>query len=76
MTDLRTSAVWHAAAVAEYPGFYVMDPDGWDRRNYQYSWNEELISRDEFEKRAAKSTCSYPRKMLDDLINNTYHSEK
>ena len=31
--------------------------DGWDRKNYQYSWFEEKISLSEFEKRLMKSTC-------------------
>ena len=68
MTDLRTSEDWHNAAMLEYPGFYVMDPDGWDRKNYQYSWHEELITREEFETRMGKSTCAWPRKMLDDIM--------
>lgn len=34
----------------------ISDPDGWDRENYQYSWFEEKISRQEFESRLLKST--------------------
>ena len=33
-----------------------MDPDGWDRKNYVYSFNEELISEQEFTFRLNKST--------------------
>ena len=34
----------------------VLDPDGWDRKNFQYSWYEEKITRKEFEKRILIST--------------------
>jgi len=33
-----------------------IDPDGWDRNNYEYSFNEELITKDEFMNRIASST--------------------
>lgn len=37
----------------------ILDPDGWDRSpdGWEYSWNEELITRTEFEKRLCQSTC-------------------
>ncbi len=37
----------------------ILDPDGWDRspRNWDYSWNKELITRAEFERRLCSSTC-------------------
>lgn len=35
----------------------VYDPDGWDRKNYQFSWYEERITRKEFENRLIFSTC-------------------
>lgn len=34
----------------------VYDPDGWDRKNYEYSFNEELITNEEFIKRTSNST--------------------
>lgn len=34
----------------------ILDPDGWDRTNYEYSFNEEKITRKEFERRLALST--------------------
>jgi len=34
----------------------VLDPDGWDRKNYEYSFNQELISKEEFKKRFYMST--------------------
>lgn len=35
----------------------IYDPDGWDRKNYHYSFYEELITKEEFEKRVSYSTC-------------------
>lgn len=49
----KTSNTWQE----EYPNPAVLDPDGWDRTNYQYSWFEELITFDEYQKRVSESTC-------------------
>lgn len=48
---LKTSWAWEKES--EY---VVLDPDGWDRKNYEYSWNQELITLDEFNKRLMQST--------------------
>ena len=34
----------------------IYDPDGWDRTNYHYSFYEELITKEEFNKRLGFST--------------------
>lgn len=34
----------------------ILDPDGWDRKNFEHSWNE-LITEDEFNRRLCNSTC-------------------
>jgi len=47
----KTSENWQKECLME-----VLDPDGWDRINYQYSWYEEEITRDEFEMRLMTST--------------------
>ena len=39
--------------------FSISDPDGWNRIDYDYSWNKELISQEEFFKRVSYSTCVY-----------------
>lgn len=54
----KTSQQW----VEElYPaGNPVVDPDGWDRKDFEYSWHQEPISRDEFEKRLMNSTLRMP----------------
>jgi len=36
--------------------YRILDPDGWDRSNYEYSFNEELITEEEFQKRLFSST--------------------
>jgi hypothetical protein len=46
----RSSAAW-----AVLTGVIVVDPDGWDRRNYEQSWNEP-ITLEEFRKRTFMST--------------------
>ena len=52
---LKTSEQW-AAIHRESTGQIVMDPDGWDRKNYEYSWHKEEISHEEFMKRLESST--------------------
>lgn len=37
-------------------GYEVLDPDGWDRSNFQHSWYEEKITYQEFQKRLLMST--------------------
>lgn len=61
--ELRTSQDWQKDP--EYEGLTIMDPDGWDRKNYEYSFNEELITRTEFERRSGTSTCMMSREFLD-----------
>jgi hypothetical protein len=49
---LRSSEEWSLLC-----NIKVIDPDGWDRTNYEASWAEE-ITRDEFMRRASVSTCA------------------
>lgn len=53
----QTSAQW-----AKEVNFTVIDPDGWDRKDFDNSWNVELITLAEFNKRAGNSTCMFHRK--------------
>lgn len=53
MNELKTSQEWSELE----PNLKILDPDGWDRSNYQYSWFEELISKEEFDRRVMYSTC-------------------
>lgn len=50
---LMTSADWKESLC---PELVILDPDGWDRSNYEYSFNEELISEKEFIGRLQKSS--------------------
>ena len=57
-TDLRTSEEWQKVCKVE-----VLDPDGWDRSdrsNYQHSWYEEKITREQFQGKLGSSTCQWP----------------
>lgn len=52
-TKKKTSKEWYE----EIKSFFtILDPDGWDRKNYHYSFNEELITKEEFKKRICLST--------------------
>lgn len=49
----KSSQQWQSL----YPYPKVLDPDGWDRENYNYSWYEELITLEEYNRRVSNSTC-------------------
>lgn len=54
---LKTSEEWQKLCTIT-----VYDPDGWDRQgNFQYSWYEEMITREEFERRLGSSTCMFTK---------------
>lgn len=39
----------------------VVDPDGWDRSDWQFSWFEQRITLNEFHRRVNKSTILLPK---------------
>jgi hypothetical protein len=51
-TVLLTSKEWQE----KYTETKVLDPDGWDRNNFQYSWYEEKITHGEYLNRLRSST--------------------
>ena len=53
--ELKTSEQW-SVIHKSLTGQIVMDPDGWDRKNYDYSWSKEEINYEEFMKRLESST--------------------
>lgn len=53
---MKTSQKWLAEIQEQFSKVNVLDPDGWDRKNYEYSFNQELISKEEFKKRFYMST--------------------
>lgn len=75
---LKSSSEW--AEEILLPGEQILDPDGWDRSNYDYSFNVEQISYSEFNKRLSSSTgmwALYKVKLAYELarikhINDTY----
>ena len=62
MSDItKTSKEWYVEHLAN-GGAIVLDPDGWDRTNYEYSFNEELITKLAFDMRVAMSTVKWDKK--------------
>ena len=55
MAVKKTSQEWQE----ENMKTIVLDPDGWDRTNYKYSWFEEQVTLDEYNSRLSKSTCMF-----------------
>jgi len=53
----RTSEYWYNQIPKEH-NLIIMDPDGWDRTNYVYSFEVEEITKEEFDKRLSYSTIS------------------
>jgi hypothetical protein len=53
----RTSAEWQCLE----PEVEVLDPDGWDRKNYHYSWFQEKITYEEYATRQTTSTLKWHR---------------
>jgi hypothetical protein len=54
--DLKSSAEWYEEIPKAY-GFKILDPDGWDRKRYDFSFNEEQITKSHFLMRVMYSTC-------------------
>lgn len=55
--EKRTSEDW--IGEPEFENYTVLDPDGWDRKNFDYSWYAEMITKKEFNRRLAMSTVNY-----------------
>ena len=51
---LKPSAEWIKGCNWE-----ILDPDGWDRKNFHYSFYKEEITKEEFEKRLLASTVRF-----------------
>ena len=52
----KTSLEWYEEVRKSCPTFIIYDPDGWDRKNYEFSFNQELVTKEEFQKRLFSST--------------------
>lgn len=67
----KSSAEWSTIIYGQdYPDF-LMDPDGWDRKNFQDSWNEPITVK-EYQRRFLFSTVLDGSKIsaIDDYIRN------
>jgi hypothetical protein len=53
MIHLKSSKQWHKETC---PDTIILDPDGWDRANYKYSFEQELVTFEEFQQRLSRST--------------------
>lgn len=53
--DKKTSVEWEELVPKKY-NLIILDPDGWDRKNFQHSFYEELITKEEFKIRVSSST--------------------
>lgn len=53
----QTSAKWYEEFMKTHKT-RILDPDGWDRQNFTYSFHEELVTEAEFTIRLMWSTCS------------------
>jgi hypothetical protein len=55
MSVEKTSQQWYDE-LRKMENITIMDPDGWDRTNYKYSFTEELITKEKFNERLSRST--------------------
>jgi len=53
---IKTSEEWLKIYQDDKPNFKILDPDGWDRANYHYSFHVEKITNLEFINRLLIST--------------------
>lgn len=54
MEDItKTSSEWYEELGSDY---IINDHDGWDRKNYRYSFYEEEITKEEYNRRLMNST--------------------
>ena len=60
LKEIKTSEEWYKGCEVT-----ILDPDGWDRRNFQFSWHEEMITKEEFDKRVLSSTVRMNLDFLD-----------
>jgi hypothetical protein len=63
------SAEWLRQIPAKY-NLRIIDPDGWDRENFQYSFNEERITFDTFMDRVSISTIIVNHEFFTDITKN------
>lgn len=66
--ELQTSEYWKTLYYSDYE---IIDPDGWDRSNFVYSFYEEKISKEEFDKRFFRSTIGLSKPSFAVRLDNS-----
>lgn len=64
----KTSKEW--ADLILHEGEYILDPDGWDRKNFHHSYEVEEITLEEFRNRLVVSTVMMNFFDVQQRINN------
>lgn len=54
--EFMTSRAWMQMDMNNHATYIILDPDGWDRQNYDYSFYEEKITYEEYNRRKNMST--------------------
>ena len=62
--EKKTSKEWYELIPKEHK-LIILDPDGWGRQNYDYSFNEELITKTQFDVRLSTSTIQCNHSFFD-----------
>lgn len=60
---VKSSKEWQLEVPKEFK-LVILDPDGWDRKNYEFSFNQKKITKEEFKLRLSKSTVSCDVKLF------------
>ena len=68
---LHTSDEWQKI----YPDVVVLDPDGWDRQDWEYSWNQEVITKNTYIERIFRSTIKGTN-LFPDYFNAPKHESE
>lgn len=63
--EIKTSAEW----CDEFKDV-IIDPDGWDRKNFEYSFREKLIDKSEYLRRLGMSTTNITPELVKRLEEN------
>ena len=54
----RPSSVWYEILTVP-KGIEILDPDGWNRKDFANSWEKELVTEREYEQRLSVSTLRW-----------------
>lgn len=63
----KTSKNW--MKLPKYAGITIYDPDGWNRQNYDYSFDKQRITWREFERRLSLSTRTLGTNEHKEILN-------